>query len=184
MECDEYCQFVLRARQEDGVLDKCEIESDVVKYQPHGEDLKAVLVVASFPCQARSVNEVNFKIHFFSESVLLQWSSGARECLPLGGRAESRMCALRSLNILSECMTACLVGGCLNIQLKTDLFRYWFGLIFWNESFWLHPLAMHRFLYLKLSRPRALLLENVGALLSCQRRTRELFAYICKKFRW
>ena len=49
-ECDEFCQSVLRAHQEDGVLDKCEIESDVVKYQPHGEDEKPALVVAGFPC--------------------------------------------------------------------------------------------------------------------------------------
>ena len=52
VERSQFCQSVLRARQQEGSLPKCEISDDVCAYQPAGPALEAEIVTAGFPCQA------------------------------------------------------------------------------------------------------------------------------------
>ena len=42
VERDEFCTAVLRARQEDGLLDQCSLHDDVLAYKPQGLDLSTV----------------------------------------------------------------------------------------------------------------------------------------------
>lgn len=55
VECDQFCQKVLRARMEEGCLPKVGISPDVSTFSPKGQQKRAKAICAGFPCQVTSL---------------------------------------------------------------------------------------------------------------------------------
>ena len=57
VECDEYCQSVLRCRMADGYLHPGEVHGDVTEFTPTGKlSHDAAGIVGGFPCQVLCLN--------------------------------------------------------------------------------------------------------------------------------
>ena len=76
VERSQFCQSVLRARQQEGSLPKCRISDDVCVYQPHGPALEAEIVTAGFPCQACDQSDTCFfrSLYRHSNSLMLRFA--------------------------------------------------------------------------------------------------------------
>ncbi len=155
---NDFCVSVLRARQQDGFLPTCPISRDVKTYVPSGEDLSAELVTGGFPCQAWYFCRA---LHFENRNMFSKRTARPGN-LDSGKSRRTRRRPLRA-------------GGGEFSSLRSSTPRAGsqaHRMIFEDN----HCMCRQSIVILR----KAMLLENVGALLSCKKSTRKVFAYLVK----